>query len=463
MPRRLQHEGWLIGLAWLPSAVLMLTSWRGWTTTLALAVSFVAALTATGLLVFVAPRRRTSGLEKLLRTASQFERLSSTVNPGPQQDDVIDRLATSADAVERLLTAQARSNRQLREALNAAESPLFATDGRGVVRLSNFAAVAFFDRPTPLEGTLVDDLFTQAELLSQHAAAVRGESRQALVRMVRAEGLRTVEVATAPAPIDDDGRGVVVTLRDVTEVANASQLKSDFVANASHELRTPLASIRAAVETIENGARDDPAMIDRLSRMIASNVARLEELVRDLLDLSRLESPEAPVTPELVRLSEVCEGLVETFAVATAERKLRIEYEIGPGAEIVDTDPKLLTLVLKNLLENATKFAYESTAVRLVADIVTESGADSKVFRLRVTDRGVGIPFGHQQRIFERFFQVDPSRNGQSNRRGTGLGLAIVKHAVKRLGGTISVESVWKEGTTMTVELPVRNEHHAAK
>jgi signal transduction histidine kinase len=104
--------------------------------------------------------------------------------------------------------------------------------------------------------------------------------------------------------------------------------------------------------------------------------------------------------------------------------------------------------VVRNLIDNATKFAYERTAVVVSVERLGPAG-----IRIRVSDQGVGIPLGQQQRIFERFYQVDPSRAGFAVRRGTGLGLAIVKHAVKLLGGNIGVESVWKQGTTMTVEL----------
>ncbi len=454
---------------WLPVAAVMAASWQGWPTSAALFTAFAASLIGTLAVVLLVFRRRSINRSQLADIAAHIER-AAAASPSPaapegaDADEAMSRVTVAALAAERRVNALVRSDRQLREALDATAVPLLATDGRGVVRLCNEAGREFFAaRIGPIEGTLLDNLFTQAEIVAQHAAALRGEQRQGLVRMVRADGLRTIEVVTAPAPIGDDRRGAVLTLRDVTEVAQASQLKTDFVANASHELRTPLASIRAAVETLEGGARDDPIMLERIGRMINANVLRLEELVRDLLDLSRLESPEAPVTPEPIRLDDLFHSLSDAFAPVVAERGLRLEFAIDDGAEIVHSDPVLLSLILKNLIENATKFAYDSTAVRVRAEIVRSPGGaaeenEAPSFRLRIADRGVGIPFGHQQRIFERFFQVDPSRNGQSDRRGTGLGLAIVKHAVKRLGGTIAVESVWKVGTTMTVELPTRVE-----
>jgi two-component system phosphate regulon sensor histidine kinase PhoR len=243
------------------------------------------------------------------------------------------------------------------------------------------------------------------------------------------------------------------------------QLKTDFVANASHELRTPIAAIRGAVETLGIAA-DDRAMSDRLRRMIADHVARLEAMISDLLDLSRLESPELRVRAEPADAHALCAQMRELFAPALDARTLRLEADLAPELAHLVCDPTLLELILRNLVENACKFAREGTAVRIVGraaevtpapDTPWQPSADAAGragLRLQVIDEGQGIPLRDQARIFERFYQVDPSRDGSKQRRGTGLGLAIVKHAVRRMGGRVGVQSVWQQGTTMTVELP---------
>jgi two-component system phosphate regulon sensor histidine kinase PhoR len=367
----------------------------------------------------------------------------------------------------------------LRSVLDAVESAVLVTDASGAVIRANIAGARFFQNRTRLIGARIEELFTQAEVLGLHAAATAGRNASSQIRIPRPEGVRICQVmayrvawnALPPREVAADGidtgtagpetgqsragassSAVVMVVRDVTELAMAVQLKTDFVANASHELRTPLSSIRGAVETIRDGAKDEPAMLDRLTQMIAQNVTRLEELVRDMLDLSRLETPDAPVSIEAVDVAALAEQLAEQFAQVCEERDIRIEHDVAADAEVVRTDPRLLQLVLKNLVDNATKFAYPGTAIRIVAERSTGMGRAG--VRFKVVDKGMGIPIGHQQRIFERFYQVDPSRSGVAARRGTGLGLAIVKHAVKNLGGTIRVESVWKQGTTMIVELP---------
>ena len=161
-----------------------------------------------------------------------------------------------------------------------------------------------------------------------------------------------------------------------------------------------------------------------------------------------------PPARELVSMSAMFAEVEQMFEEVCRTRRLRIEADLDPNATEFISDPRLLEMIIKNLVENATKYAFEGTTIRISAMRVTpESTSSAKPpIRISVSDQGVGIPISLQQRIFERFYQVDGARSGPTDRRGTGLGLAIVKHAIKRLGGSISVESVWQQGTTMSIE-----------
>lgn len=344
--------------------------------------------------------------------------------------------------------------------LSAVPEAVIAADSAGRVTVANGAARALFEElNTP--GRSIEDVFTQHEILSLHARATGGQGGQEKFRHSHHGSLRTFEVVACPLA---DGAasgserprfGSVIVLRDVTELALAVQLKTDFVANASHELRTPLSSIRLAAETIAEAAREDPELVVRLSAVVLQNAARLEDLVRDLLDLSRVESPDVPPARERVVLSEMLASIEQMFEEIRTVRRLGIESAIDPDANEFVSDPRLIELVLKNLIDNATKYAFEGTTVRVSASRVGGGLPGQSMVRVRVSDKGIGIPITQQGRIFERFYQVDMARSGPSARRGTGLGLAIVKHALKRLGGTIRVESVWQQGTTMIVEVPL--------
>lgn len=379
-------------------------------------------------------------------------------------------------------TVEARF-RDLRAAIDAIDEAVLVTGLGGATELCNAAAVRLLGRAAErVLGRPVEELFTQVDVLGLHASAAGGRAQRGQVRMAGEAGPRIYEVMAAPLAWGGDraggagserGAGVVLAFKDVTELARAVSLKTDFVANASHEFRTPLSSIKAAVETLSDGAADEPVMRERFLRMISGNVVRLEEMTRDLLDLSRLESPETPVEITAISTAELAETLTEMFESQCAERRVSLKFEIHASLTDVRSDRRLLTLVLKNLIDNALKFAYEGTSVRVIAEVMTSSAAPGETdpgtsalrkhrssaeraqgIRWQVVDRGVGIPLSSQARVFERFYQVDLARTGEPARRGTGLGLAIVKHAVKALGGTITVQSVWKEGTTMTVELP---------
>jgi len=420
---------------------------------LACGAGFAAAALAWGLL---SDRRAGPEVERALIALSEAAGIDA---PRIGTDTDLARWATGAAARTGAQRSAAAINRAI---FDATDAPVFATSASGSILLCNRAACEFLERaPREIVGRELGDFFSQSELLAAHGAARAGGMQRAQVRISREGVARTYQVFAAAAEVrgaagigvDAPGAVVVVTLRDVTELALAVQLKTDFVANASHELRTPLASIRGAVETLRDLGEEDAEMRARLVRMIAGNAERLEDLTRDLLDLSRLESPDAPAEVGPVDLAELARAVAGLLEGSAARKRVSIEAEIAPAAAHLRSDPRLLRVILRNLAENAVKFAYEGTTVRIVAGAVEGEGGGG-MLRVRVIDRGIGIPLAQQARIFERFFQGDPARAGDAQVRGTGLGLAIVKHAVRTLGGTIAVESVWKEGTTMTVELP---------
>ncbi len=372
--------------------------------------------------------------------------------PAPTLPAITTALDQRDEAISRALTAMEERHGAARAVIDAIHEPVVATGADGRVVICNGSASAIFGQPSgEAIGAPLEDLVAHRELLDLHDRA-RGElAVRARVRLPLDAGPQWFDVSLATFGDADreGGCGVVITLLDVTELATAVQLKTDFAANASHELRTPIASIRAAIETVSGVDDADPAMRKRLHTMIEANVSRLEEMVSDLLDLSKLESPDCATRRETIDLERLGAELAETYTSRCAQRDLRLAFEVEPAARVIVGDPNLLELILRNLIDNAAKFAFEGTKIRVIAQAVGTADV-----RIRVIDKGEGIPLKHQQRIFERFYQVDEARSGGVKRRGTGLGLAIVKHAARRLGGTIGVESVWQQGTTMIVDLP---------
>jgi|CXWL01.1.fsa_nt_gi two-component system phosphate regulon sensor histidine kinase PhoR len=248
----------------------------------------------------------------------------------------------------------------------------------------------------------------------------------------------------------DAGRLLVLT--DVTALMRAIRSRSDFVANASHELRTPVAAIRVAVETLlKMNFAEEVDAATRFVGIVARHAARLEALVGDLLDLARVESPAARFDPAVLHLQRVVDELRTRWEEDLQSKELRWRAEVAAEASDVTANGHLLCLVLDNLVDNAIKFTPRG------GEVVVRTCAVADRIVIEVSDTGCGIPLEDQERVFERFYQVDVVRTGTgSDKRGTGLGLSIVRHAVAAMGGTVSLASTAGVGTRVTLELPRR-------
>jgi two-component system phosphate regulon sensor histidine kinase PhoR len=241
----------------------------------------------------------------------------------------------------------------------------------------------------------------------------------------------------------------VIFLEDETELRRSESIRRDFVANVSHELRTPLASLKALVETLEEGALEDPPAAREFLRLMHVEVDSLTQLVFELLELSQIESGQAemekrPVVP--ISLLEAAYRRLRTQATrAGVDLRMAAEH----GLPMISADPVRVGQVLLNLLQNAIKFTPEGGVVTLTA------ARDGNGIRFGVTDTGIGISREDLSRLFERFFKVDRSRASG----GTGLGLAIAKHLVQAHGGVIGAFSLGEgHGSTVWFVLPTNGE-----
>jgi two-component system phosphate regulon sensor histidine kinase PhoR len=317
------------------------------------------------------------------------------------------------------------------------------------------------------EGVLAAD--ARGRILTANAAArdALGYAHDAAMPDLRAlfrskAAREVVDVILAGAAVRDreaelDGRilllsgqplphgGAVVVLHDLTELRRLETVRKDFVANVSHELKTPLTSISGYAETLLAETPEEPTRTQFLET-IASNARRMQRLVDDLLDLSRIESGRWQPRPAEVGVRAAAEEAWAGLARRRSGRDLRFEARAAAGAEMVVMDPDALRQVLTNLLDNAIRYTPDGGVIR-----VTAGPADGGVV-LAVQDSGQGIAPDHLTRIFERFYRVDPSRSREEG--GTGLGLSIVKHIVEAHGGRVDAESELGAGTTVTAWLP---------
>lgn len=405
MTHKMKRDVWILMLAVASAAIGGAVGGRAWL--------FGAAA---GLIAFGLGHRASRRSSR-----SPAEPSRPTVNPVPNT-------ASGADAG------------RYRAMLDALPDAAMLLDERGGVALANAHALRVLSLG-PLEGRHAGEVFTRADLARAHEP---GPPRRWVARMRLADEERWIE-----ATLGRVEPFTLLTLRDVHDGEEASRVRTEFVANASHELRTPIAAIRAAIETLQSDAASDANTVSRLHAMVAGQVERLESLVRDLLDLASVERPDVPIRPMPLRLPDLEQSLREEFAGSCAERRLTLRFDWADGGSSITTDPRLLALALRNLIENAVRFAYEGTEILVAGTRSTDR------WRIEVRDRGAGIPVAHQARVFERFYQVDPARAG-GGARGSGLGLAIVRHAVRAMGGSVGLTSVWKEGTTVWIEAPLR-------
>jgi two-component system phosphate regulon sensor histidine kinase PhoR len=231
----------------------------------------------------------------------------------------------------------------------------------------------------------------------------------------------------------------------MTEVRRTEQMRHDFVANVSHELRTPLAAIKSVIETITGGAIDDRQVaLDFLGRA-DNEVDRLIQLVEELLELSRIESGEAPLTIEEVDVAALLEEAVERLRPQAERKNLELSLDVAPDLGKLPLDARRIERALVNLMHNAVKFTPEGGRVAVNAGVV-----DGTLF-VKISDTGIGIAATDLPRVFERFYKVDHSRADV----GSGIGLAIVKHSVEAHGGSVSVESEPGHGSTFGFSIPL--------
>ncbi|MFC7442167.1 ATP-binding protein [Laceyella putida] len=260
---------------------------------------------------------------------------------------------------------------------------------------------------------------------------------------------RTWVVVMSPLYAGDQVRGVVAVLRDVTEERRLDKLRKDFVANVSHELRTPLAMLQGYSEALLDDIAETPEERREIAQVINEESQRMGRLVRELLDLARMEAGHIQVEPAEKRLDKFIQRVIRKFQNLAREQEVRLQANMGEHLPTVYWDEDKIEQVLTNLIDNAIRHTPTGGSVTVYV-----YQQDERIF-LEVEDTGSGIPEEDVPFVFERFYKADKARTrGKSG--GTGLGLSIVKHLVAAHGGSVSVKSQLGVGTVFIVELPVR-------
>jgi two-component system phosphate regulon sensor histidine kinase PhoR len=353
--------------------------------------------------------------------------------------------AAAADADDRASGAAAAAEaaeRRRREVLQ--DLPLVALRVDGSARLVEANRMALDRFPFLVPGMTVLEAWSEHRLAETVEAALDELAPQLFEVRLFANGRRTYRVAIEPYEVED-GREALIFLTDASEAVDYQELRSQFVANVSHELRTPLTGLRGLLEAL-----DDPGMDERTRRDFVARAARetqrLEALISDILFLSELEATQGLPSGVVSDLAQAAAATAEELAPMAADHGVTLEADLPGGPVWSPLTDRMARTVVRNLIENAVKYAGPGATARTVVR------AEQDGVVLTVSDDGAGIPERHVPHVFERFYRADPSRSKRLG--GTGLGLSIVKHIAERFGGRATVSSREGFGTTVTVTLP---------
>lgn len=266
---------------------------------------------------------------------------------------------------------------------------------------------------------------------------------------------RLLQIHLSPIQIDKNTHGILIVFHDITELRKLENTRKEFVTNVSHELRTPLASIKGYVETLlensisvrsEQGNTANNGQTQEFLNIIMKHTQRLDNLIKDILELSRLDSDDLKIEFNNLDIQPCIENIFSVYKEHCAGKSQTFEFDISRCLPKIETNEYLLRQLLTNLLDNAVKYTPKGGRIGLKVEPVNES------IRFEISDTGMGIPQECIPRIFERFYRVDPARSREMG--GTGLGLSIVKHIVNIHHGLVKVESAVGVGSRFIITMP---------
>ena len=295
-------------------------------------------------------------------------------------------------------------------------------------------------------GLLKDGKVQSAELLATVRVVRRKHSRQMgqieIPRGTIGEGRHELTVNVIPLTEDDL---VLVLLSDESEAQRVHEVRRDFVANISHELKTPIGALSLLSEAVL-GAKNDPEAVEKFANRMQTESKRLTDLVQEIINLSRLQDSDPLSVPSELHVQDLIREAIDQTQV-TADSRQIVVTNSGDVDGLILGDREQLIMAIQNLIENAINYSPEGTKVTVTSKV--EDG----IVDISVTDQGIGIPDADLDRIFERFYRVDPARSRLTG--GTGLGLSIVKHVALKHGGEVKVWSSESVGSTFSLRLPI--------
>lgn len=426
---------------------------------LALGFGLLLLILAAAAVSYRVARGVTRPLERMTAAAKRMAAMDYEIRVPDSGRDEVGELGRALNAMASSLQqtmAEIRQNEtRLQAVLDNMTSGVVMIDGDGNITVFNRRAEQLLgDDAGRRVGRSYTEMRQHYELLQLIRRGLEGREACREELTVHFPEERLLEVHLVPMDMNDGSNpGVLMVLQDVTAIRRLEKMRSEFVANVSHELKTPIAAVKGFAETLLSGGVKDPETARSFLTIIYEESERLNRLIGDILELSKIESRRSPLRFSPVELKPFLARQLELISAEAARKNIRLELEAEDGL-ILEADEDRLGQIMLNLLQNGVNYTPENGRVTVSACYVPpdEEGGEERV-RIVVADTGIGIPKKDLPRIFERFYRVDKARSRSSG--GTGLGLSIVKHLVELHHGSIRVESTVGVGTRFIIDLPV--------
>ena len=411
--------------------------------------TIVAGILATIIVLFrsLGLTRQFSDLTEDVVRMTSIDRTHRLNPAGPAE------LARLARAVNRLvdrvgadISKEESERLRLSSIFNSMRDGVVVVDDQGVIELANPAAVEMLAAAIPVEpGMQLTSLTNHPDVVGVVALAISsGNTESAEVELF--DNQRTLMALATPFPRPDTNLvRALLLLTDLTGVRRLDTTRREFVSNASHELRTPLSGIRASAETLQLSGVDDLAVRKKFVEMILEDVDRMDKLITEMLELSRLESGESPLDLQDIDPSVLTNAAISQFSTIIEQSELTIESSTHPELPLVRVDVEKMSHVFANLISNAIKWTPSGGTITI------KTWLDERSICFSVADTGQGIEPEHLPHIFERFFKTDSARSQHS----AGLGLSIARHVVEAHGGLISANSDLGVGSEFVFYVPI--------
>lgn len=410
------------------------------------------ALFAAGVSLFIS-KRISKPIEEIKKGAERFARGDLNYRmPASDTEEMVglaeamNQMAIQLD--DRIKTAIKQRN-ELEAVLSSMKEGVIAVDlDEKIISINQSAASMFKSRPSDLEQRSIQEVIRNPELQKIIKKAISsGEYSEGDVVLYQDKEIILKVQTTSLLDENEKFIGIIVVLNDVTQLRHLENMRKEFVSNVSHEIKTPLTAIKGFVETLSQGAMENPGEAKRFLNIIEKHVNRLVALIEDLMHLSVIEQKDKTKEIKLIKgnIRSVIKTAIQVCQAKAESKKIKVNLICHEDIS-AKIDTQLLEQAAVNLLDNAIKYSEEGGLVQI--EVIT---TDTEVC-ISFKDYGIGIPKEHLSRLFERFYRVDKARSRKLG--GTGLGLAIVKHIVQTHGGYVTVESDLGEGSNFIIHLP---------